>query len=489
MSLINKMLNDLEKRDAFLHGNQDSVLDGLHSAYDVEITENRKSIFPVIISGMIIIALLIFIFLYSPILTSSTKSVVKVTEIKSPIIQLVKNSTNENINVQVNTIGKANVSGDNKILETEEKQLLKLDNNLIYKSSVNSHQIAPKNRIESIYFEENELGINLIMKMPLEIDYLIYGLTNPDRTVIEIENAELGFRLEELVPTDPIIAIRYSMNDQDRFKLVLESEKPLTIKKSTTSNSGTVNDLIVVMEYQWESGRLREKEEIALIDIVEEHIDEEKETVFKGELVKTPANHDSDTYAEKLFQQAYIAYKKGNISVALKKLNKSLDQYAGHSKARSTLALILSKQGHIELAYSVLNEGLIQYPENIEWIKMYAQLLLKEGNIVDASELIARHQPDFSSNTEYYALKAALTQKLSGHEEAAKIYRDLLQVNPLKSVWWMGLGISLESMKRYDDALYAYQKAFRNPSLAKDSRKFIKQRIYHINTLLEDESA
>jgi len=243
------------------------------------------------------------------------------------------------------------------------------------------------------------------------------------------------------------------------------------------------------MEYQWEGSEILEQEDIDLTEIVKKQVERGKNTVFKGELIKTPVNKDSNAYAEKLFQQAYIAYRKGNISESLKKLNMSLDQDGGHVNARSTLALILSNQDHIGLAYSVLNEGLIQYPDNFEWIKMYARLLLKEGKIVEARSILAKQSPEFSSNTEYYALQAAILQKLSEHEEAAKIYRDLLQVNPLKAVWWMGLGISLESMKRYDDALYAYQKAFNNPSLVQDSLEFLSHRIKRLSNLLEDESA
>jgi tetratricopeptide (TPR) repeat protein len=326
------------------------------------------------------------------------------------------------------------------------------------------------------------------MKMPDEIDYLVYSLSNPDRTVIEVENVELGFRLEDLKPVEPIVAIRYSINDEKRFKLVLESDMPLTIRKSVTGKSGKVHDLIVMMEYQWQEKETLQQDDVELAAIVEQQVALEKGTVFKGDLIKTPVNQSTNAYAEKLFQQAYMAYQRGNTSESLKKLNMALNQDPGHIKARSTLALVLSEKEHFELAYSVLNEGLIQYPDNIEWIKMYARLLLNEGKIVEARSMLDKQQPALALNAEYYALQAAVLQKLNEHEEAARVYRDLLHVNPLKGVWWMGLGISLESLKRYDDALYAYQKASKNSSLAKDSREFLMQRINRLSNILKDES-
>jgi Tfp pilus assembly protein PilF len=517
MSLINKMLNDLEKRDAFLNDDQDPILDGLYSAYDLELTDKRKSNIPFVISISIISVILIFATLFYSfeinIFQAFTDIKAGDLSISIPVQDVIKENKTINdsivteseltaehrkpeqyVNKEINTNSnisdsESELTTDTRKIENEDNHILKLDDNLLLQYNLNSAANNPLNRIDSIQFEVNDSGINLLMKLPYEIDYLVYGLTNPNRTVIELENAELGFRLEDLVPVEPIVAIRYSINDQKRFKLVLESDKPLTIRKSMTSKSDYAHDLVVVMEYQWEGSEILQQEDIELTEIVEKQVDQEKSTVFKGEIIKTPVNKDTDAYAEKLFQQAYIAYKRGNISESLKKLNTSLDQDAGHVKARSTLALILSKQGHTELAYSVLNEGLIQYPDNIEWIKMYARLLLKEEKIVEARSILAKQSPEFSSNTEYYALQAAILQKLSDHEVAAKIYRNLLQVNPLKGIWWMGLGISLESMKRYDDALYAYQKAFNNPSLAKDSREFISKRIKRLNNILEDESA
>ena len=198
---------------------------------------------------------------------------------------------------------------------------------------------------------------------------------------------------------------------------------------------------------------------------------------------------DLNAYAEKLFRQGYKDYKNGDISNSLKKLNMALDQDAAHVNARSTLATILSKQGHNELAYSILNEGLIQYPEQAEWLKVYARFLLNEGKVLESKNILEQHSPPLSVNVEYYALKAAILQKLNEHNQSAKIYRNLLQFNPTKSVWWMGLGISLESLKRYEDALYAYQKASTNTSLANESRVFISQRITLLSNLIKDESS
>lgn len=484
MSLINKMLNDLEKRDAFLHGKHDTVLNGLYSAYDVELEQQKKwnastLIFLSIFTIIIISATVFFLYL-------SNEQKNQVFTVKPDITQEKPAKKNTDTNINKNLI--ANTSKLNNFLRLDDN--LKIETSLPVKDNNNYVQL---NRIDEIYFDKNDRGINLVIKTPKDIDYLVYGLNNPNRIVVEVNNAELGFLLEKLIPVDPIVAIRYSINAENRFKLVLETDQSLTIRKTTTINDDGFNDLVVAMDYQWQNNFSDKKEDKVLDkvlnDIVDYQVNIESESIYKGEIVKTPVNYNVNAYAEKLFRQGYQDFKNGDISNSLKKLNMALNQDASHVNARSTLATILSKQGHSELAYSILNEGLIQNPEQAEWLKVYARILLDNNKLIDAKKLLEKHSPDLSVNVEYYALKAAILQKLNEHSQSAKIYRDLLQFNPSKSVWWMGLGISLEALKRYQDALYAYQKASNNSSLASDSRKFISQRITSLSNLIKDESS
>lgn len=483
------MLNDLEKRDAFLHEKQDSVIDGLYSAYDIELDPKKgwrssTIAFVYMLTAISITAILIYFYLNSS--TSFQTSAVEIVSIKNDTKSI---NSNDALKME------SQVSNDNSKSQGSEN-LLKLDNSLLIQtpySVTESYEPDALNIIKEIFFDTNEQGINLIIKMPEDIDYLVYGLNNPNRIVIEVNNAELGFLLEDLVPIDPIVAIRYSINEDNRFKLVLETDQLLTIRKTTSSSFNGMNDLVIAMDYQWHNEFVVKNEnnesENMLNDIVDQQVELEKDTVYKGELVKTPVSQNVNAYAEKLFKQGYKAYKNGDITSSLKSLNKALDQDASHVNARSTMATILSKQGHNELAYSILNEGLIQYPEQVEWLKVYARLLLNEGRVVEAKERLEQHAPALSVNVEFYALKAAILQKLNEHNQSAIIYRDLLQFNPAKSVWWMGLGISLESLKRYQDALYAYQKASTNTSLANESRDFINQRITLLSNLIKDESS
>ena len=491
------MLNDLEKRRAFLNDEQDIILDGLYSAYDLELTDRKNRFSPVksLIVLILIISLSIALTIYltegNLLKTIPVNNISSINEVSTGPLQkkpvVVDSNTQE-------TLAETAVSHkeESEVRDKPEiRSFLKLEDDLIVEQPENENEELSNsyNVIESIRFEKINDGLDLVLQSPLEIDYLVYSLNNPDRTVIEIENAKLGFPLEQLEPVDPITAIRYSVNGNKRFKLVLESEKPLSIRKSTTSTVNDVHNLVVTMDYQWDKNIVTNNDEDIFSEIVDQQVQNENNTVFKGALIKTPVGQNNSAYAEKLFKQAYAKYKNGDISSSLKLLNMALDHDAGNVNARSTLALILSQQDHMDLAYSVLNEGLIQYPAQVEWIKMMARLLLKEGKVVEAKEILSKQTPALSTNTDYYALQAAILQKLDEHNKSAKIYRDLLQVNPLNAIWWMGLGISLESMKRYEDALYAYQKASNDPGLANESKSFVSQRLTMLSNLLKDESS
>jgi Tfp pilus assembly protein PilF len=522
MGLINKMLKDLEKREAYLAQDQDVILDGLYSAYDLELNKKEQNtlFYKILLFLILLISIVCFIVFYDYNSRHiDSYQLVDVEEVKTEnqmpdtsrkiieqasVVETQNKSIQSVLSSETNNMGSV-IETDVAVIKNQSKEnnfnksiLLKLDQDLVIEyeeQTEDQTNNTPVNRVESVHFQKNNAGIDLIMEMPRDIDYLVYGLSNPPRTVIEIENAELGFPIEALEPTDPVVAIRYSINENKRLKLVFEADQPLSIRKSSTSQSNNMHNLVVSIDYDWREIEADTVDDSVFDELVENNTTIEKvkvptnPTVYKGELIKTPANKQTSAYAEKLFQEAYALYLNQNISDSLKMLNMALDQDASHVNARSTLALILSEQGHNELAYSVLNEGLIQYPDVIEWLKMVARLKLAEDKPVEAARVLSEHSPPISSHTEFYAMQAAIFQKLNDHTSSARIYRDLLQINPLKAIWWMGLGISLESLKRYDDALYAYQKALNNPSLAGESKQFVSQRLVMLNNLIKDESS
>ena len=478
MSLINKLLKDLEKRQAYLYQDQDRVLDGLSSAYDLHRDQSKNR--PFIISLVLITIFIVAIYWLLQGISG--------LEVSKLINDNQNDPAMKPINLEQNKSDQSQPS--NAIISEKRTAFMQLDMHIDHEIQ-DEAEVRPKlNILNLVKLYKTDLGLEVKLENSLEIDYFVYNLSEPSRTVIEIENTRLGFPLEALQALEPITAIRYSINENNRLKLVFESVTPLLIDKSVTRQDDEKHLLVVSMNHTDLVAPIDTRQEYAVADLQPDiNKVNEDSTIYKGELIKTPSSQKHSLLADKLFKEAYSLYKSGNISNSLRMLNQALDQDAAHINARSTLATILSEQGHHELAYSVLNEGLIQFPDITQWRMVYARLLVKQKNYSKAEQTLAAYQPRVSDNTDYYALYAAVLQKLNDHNQSARLYRDLLHINPGNSIWWMGLGISLESLRRYEDALYAYQKALSYPILVDESKNYVTNRVTALTSLINNESS
>jgi MSHA biogenesis protein MshN len=103
--------------------------------------------------------------------------------------------------------------------------------------------------------------------------------------------------------------------------------------------------------------------------------------------------------------------------------------------------------------------------------------LAQRGEAAAAAELLKRHANAGAGNAEYRGLHAAVLQRLTLHAEAAEEYRAALRLAPNASVWWLGLGISLEALGRTAQARDAFERA-RGGNLSAELAAFADQRIH-----------
>ncbi|MNC84978.1 Tetratricopeptide repeat protein [compost metagenome] len=78
---------------------------------------------------------------------------------------------------------------------------------------------------------------------------------------------------------------------------------------------------------------------------------------------------------------------------------------------------------------------------------------------------------------DYLAFLAALLQRQGRHEEAIEQFQAALRMRPAAGVWWLGLGISLQSVNRVADAQDAYRRARASNSLSPELAAFADQRL------------
>jgi MSHA biogenesis protein MshN len=102
---------------------------------------------------------------------------------------------------------------------------------------------------------------------------------------------------------------------------------------------------------------------------------------------------------------------------------------------------------------------------------------MEQGRDLDAITVLESQKPLARDYSDYYALLAALYQRVARHADAARIYQGLVEVFPGRAVWWMGLGISLQSLDKPAGALTAYRRALKAQGLQPELKKFVQQRI------------
>ena len=100
-----------------------------------------------------------------------------------------------------------------------------------------------------------------------------------------------------------------------------------------------------------------------------------------------------------------------------------------------------------------------------------------EGKVNRALDLLQRVAPPLEQDPEYHALMAALYQRQGQSMLSAKIYEQLLALHPNTAVWWIGLGIALESDGKNNAAKEAYLHASQGAGLNTALNAFIQTRM------------
>jgi len=184
---------------------------------------------------------------------------------------------------------------------------------------------------------------------------------------------------------------------------------------------------------------------------------------------------------EQIAEAAYRAgienIQKGKISEGMRELQNALASHQGHIKAREILAGLLIRSGQSNEAGDLLNKGIELHPGNSQYVKLYSRILLEQGKREMAIQVLEANKPALINDLEYFAILAAVYQQLKQHHEAARIYTQLVNIQPGRGVFWMGLGISLEADGKHDKALEAYQRAKVSGNMDSNVMQFINDKI------------
>jgi MSHA biogenesis protein MshN len=182
--------------------------------------------------------------------------------------------------------------------------------------------------------------------------------------------------------------------------------------------------------------------------------------------------------AEGEYRRALASLQDGRVTDTIAALEGALKYDPAHEAARQTLVGVLIEAGRTDEAMRQLQLGLTLDARQPALAMLLARLQIERGG--SGIETLNRTLPYAGSDPDYHAFLAAALARQGRHREAAEQYLQAVRAAPGNGVWWMGLGISLQAEKRSAEALEAFQKARATGALSQDLLAFVERRIQQL---------
>ncbi len=181
--------------------------------------------------------------------------------------------------------------------------------------------------------------------------------------------------------------------------------------------------------------------------------------------------------AENEYRKATASLHQGRLAEAQEGFEAALNLYPGYNGARQALVGLLVESKKFPEAERVLQDGLAQSPAQIGFAMALARLQLDRGDTAQSAATLRKGLDYAQGSPEYIAFLAAVLQRQGRHEEAIEQFQAALRQKPASGVWWLGLGISLQSANRAADAQDAFRRARATNNLSPELSAFADQRI------------
>ena len=161
--------------------------------------------------------------------------------------------------------------------------------------------------------------------------------------------------------------------------------------------------------------------------------------------------------SDSAYRRALVALQEGRVSVAMADLERAVEIDPRNESARQTYVSLLLESKRPDEAIRQLRLSLGVDPRQPALAMVLARLQLERGG--PALATLMKTLPHATNNADYLAFLAGVLQREQRHADAARYYRDALQIAPNNGVWWMGLGISLQAEQHLPEARDAYARA------------------------------
>lgn len=207
-------------------------------------------------------------------------------------------------------------------------------------------------------------------------------------------------------------------------------------------------------------------------------------TTLEAEAPAAPANGAqgrSETgvqRADNTYRRALASLQEGRVNEAITGLQQTLRTNPRHDAARQTLVGLLVENKRSDEAVLELQGALALDPRQPALAMLLARLQIERGG--NGIETLLRTLPYASGNGEYQGFLAGALQRQGRHREAIDQYSAALRGAPNNGVRWMGLGLSLQAEKRNAEAADAYRRAEASGTLSGELQEFVARKLQQV---------
>lgn len=182
--------------------------------------------------------------------------------------------------------------------------------------------------------------------------------------------------------------------------------------------------------------------------------------------------------AENTYRRALANLEDGRVAEAIAGLQATLRANPKHEAARQTLVSLLIESKRGDEAMGQLEQALALDPRQPALAMLLARLQIERGK--SGIDTLLRTLPHAAGKGDYHAFLAGALQRQARYGEAVEQYQTALRSAPGNAVWWMGLGIALQADKRNAQALEAFRQARALGSLPAELQGFVERKLQQL---------
>lgn len=337
--------------------------------------------------------------------------------------------------------------------------------------------------VGDVVIENTDDGIKLELSTSSPVDYHSYILPDPERIVIEMNNAQFSGLLPDTMEFDNLRNIRVKQLGSGKLLVILDmagGHYTHGVARVETGEGFGLRTIIRSQEREKTGLQVASKKTEAETDAPGPADAMTSRVMEYGTMEKSLSVNQRELKADAMLQKAAELLRSSKVLKAREVLFELVSRYPEYDTGRTLLANKLVEWGQYGEAEQVLKNGLVRRPGNTEWARLYAGLLVNRGQTGHAIKVLETAVPEKDSMPEYHAFLAALYQKTDRYQQAVDTYRSVLAVNPDNAVWWMGLAISLESLQLNNEALHAYRQSLKTNTLSLDLKEYVTGKVNYL---------